>query len=206
MFCRALVVVFGGYSCRSLPPNPPTAITINPHHPTTNNQPLNTNAHESLPMNSSLLFLLCFLVAGLVVLLARENRLRRALQALCGRLASRVAALTEKAQSQSFSALTEHPARPFNTTSNFHPSTSASSPPANNHDPIQHQQAQQHEQHQTSTTRHRPFRDLRPLSQRPYRLSRFFKRRRQKHRRSHSRQHHQHHHQQQYQEKHQRRN
>jgi hypothetical protein len=156
-------------------------------------------------MNSSLLFLLCFLVAGLVVLLARENRLRRALQALCGRLASRVAALTEKAQSQSFSALTEHPARPFNTTSNLHPSTSTStsSPPANNHDPIQHQQ---HQQHQTSATRHRPFQNLRPLSQRPYRLSRFFKRRRQKHRRSHSRQQHQHHHQQQYQEKHQRRN
>jgi hypothetical protein len=156
-------------------------------------------------MNSSLLFLLCFLVAGLVVLLARENRLRRALQALCGRLASRVAALTEKAQSQSFSALNEHPARPFNTTSNLHPSTSTStsSPPANNHDPIQHQQ---HQQHQTSATRHRPFQNLRPLSQRPYRLSRFFKRRRHKHRRSHSRQQHQHHHQQQYQEKHQRRN
>lgn len=46
-------------------------------------------------MGTYLALFLCFLIAGLALLLARENRLRRALQALCTRLLNRVAQLSE---------------------------------------------------------------------------------------------------------------
>ena len=46
-------------------------------------------------MGTYLALFLCFLIAGLALLLARENKLRRALQALCTRLLNRVAQLSE---------------------------------------------------------------------------------------------------------------
>jgi hypothetical protein len=46
-------------------------------------------------MSTYLTLLLCFLIAGLALLLARENKLRRALQSLCTRLLGRISQLSD---------------------------------------------------------------------------------------------------------------
>lgn len=46
-------------------------------------------------MSTYLTLFLCFLIAGLALLLARENKLRRALQSLCTRLLGRISQLSD---------------------------------------------------------------------------------------------------------------
>lgn len=52
-------------------------------------------------MDTSITLLLCLLTAGLVILLARENKLRRTLQQLCSRLLYRLAASRGSSRPQS---------------------------------------------------------------------------------------------------------